>query len=360
MKLSGFLLAALAALSLSACSGEGDAPAATELVRPVLTVTAEPTSRGQTVSYAGEVMPHTETPIAFKSNGRIAQRLVSVGELVTKGQTLALMEKSEFEDQVRATQAEEAGAKAALASAQTALNRQTSLVEKGVASRAALDAAALEANAATARLETAQANLNQARQVLEHAELIAPMDGVVTATSGNVSQVVAAGQEVLRLATLDKPAAVFDVPEQLITTRWEDQPVALKLLSNPDIAASGMITEVSPVADPSTRTYRVRVAIENAPAEMIYGASVVGTIVIDNRETFEVPATSLTSMGGEPAVYVVDPATNTLIRKPVTITVQNEASLFITGGLTKGDHVVTAGVSKLRPGQTVKLAGADL
>lgn len=127
-------------------------------------------------------------------------------------------------------------------------------MEKGLTSRATFDAAVLEANASRSRLETAQANLNLARKALEQTVLVAPMDGVITATSGNVAQVIAAGQEVMRIASLDRPDAVFDVPEQIITTGGgRDQIVSLAMLSNSEIVANGRITEVSPMADPSTR-----------------------------------------------------------------------------------------------------------
>ena len=357
MKSHGFALAALTAIFLAGCSSQEAATTTpVEQVRPVLTVTAEPNLRGQTVTYTGEVVPHTETPIAFKSNGRISERLVVVGDQVKKGQTLVVLETSEFQDQVLVAEAEEQVAQAAVSASQQALDRQTALMDKGLSSRATFDAAVLEANSARSRLETAQANLSLARKALEQTVLEAPMDGVVTAISGNVSQVIAAGQEVMRIASLDRPDAVFDVPEQIITAGGsQDQIVSLALLSNGGIVANGRITEVSPMADPSTRTYRVRVAVEDAPPGMIYGASVVGTLIVDDRQTFEIPVSSLTSMAGNPAVYVVESATHTLVRKPVEISVQNQKSMFVSSGLDQGDQVVTAGVSKLRPGQAVKI-----
>lgn len=344
--------------SLSACFDEqaADRPAST--VRPVLTVAATPVMRGRTTTYVGEIVPRLETPIAFKSNGRIAERLVKVGETVKQGQPIIRLERSDFQNQLLVARADVAAAKAALLTAQVNFERHAKLVDVKAVSRAAFDAARQEAETAKARLESAEANENVARQALDHAEIVSPMAGVVTATSGNPSQVVTAGQEVARIATLDRPEAAFDVPEQLIRDGNENMAVSLSLLSDPSIVATGHVAEVSPVADPSTRTYRVRVAIDAAPERMILGAVVSGSLILDSRKVYELPATSLASRDGAPAVYVVDPASQTVVRKPIEISYQNETSLFVSGGLEDGDRVVTAGVSTLRPDQAVTLSEA--
>lgn len=358
MNIFRLLTIMLIAAPLMACSQEQAADPSAQTARPVLTVVAKSDMRGRTTTYVGEIVPRLETPIAFKSNGRIAERLVNVGDVVQQGQVLIRLERSDFENQLLVAQAEVATAKAALSTAQATLERQSTLVKSGAVSRATFDAAAQEAESARARLESAEANANVARQALDHTEIVAPMAGVVTAASGNPSQVVTAGQEVVRVATLDRPEAVFDVPEQLIKDGNQDIAVSLALLSDPSVVATGRVNEVSPIADSSTRTYRVRVAIDNAPERMLLGAPLSGSLVLDDQIVFELPATSLTSQDGGPAVYVVDEATKTVARKPITISHQNAASLFVSHGLEDGDRVVTAGVSTLRPGQTVALSEA--
>lgn len=343
---------------LAACSDEPAADPAAQTTRPVLTVVVTSDMRGRTTTYVGEIVPRLETPIAFKSNGKIAERLVKVGDVVKQGQALVRLERSDFQNQLLVAQADVATARAALATAQATLERQSTLVKTGAVSRASFDAATQDAESARAKLESAEANANVAREALDHTEIVAPMAGVVTAASGNPSQVVTAGQEVVRIATLDRPEAAFDVPEQLIRDGNQDLAVSLALLSDPSVVATGHVTEVSPVADPSTRTYRVRVAIDAAPEEMILGAVVSGSLILDSRKVYELPATSLTSQDGAPAVYVVDPASKTVARKPIEISYQNETSLFVSRGLEDGDRVVTAGVSTLRPGQAVTLSEA--
>lgn len=348
----------LIAAPLAAYPDEPAADPAVPAMRPVLTVVAEADMRGRTTTYVGEIVPRIETPIAFKSNGRIAERLVAVGDVVDEGQVLIRLERADFENQLLVAQAEEAAARSALATAEATLERQSRLVQSGSVSRAAFEATEQEAESARARLESAQANVNLARLALDHTDIAAPMAGVVTATAGNPFQVVTAGQEVVRIATLDDPEAVFDVPEQLMRDGNENIAVSLALLSDPSVVATGRVSEVSPVADPSTRTYRVRVAIDDAPERMLLGAPVSGSLILDAQQVFELPATSLTSVDGGPAVYVVDRATDTVVRKPIEISHQNATSLFVSQGVEDGDQVVTAGVSTLRPGQAVTLSEA--
>lgn len=356
MNIFRLLTTMLIAVTLTACSDEQAADPSAQKARPVLTVVATPDTRGHSTTYVGEIVPRLETPIAFKSNGKIAERLVTVGDVVKQGQTLIRLERSDFENQLLVAQADVASAKAALSTAQANLERQSQLVKTGAVSRATFDAATQEAESAKAKLESAEANANVARMALDHTEIVAPMAGVVTATSGNPSQVVTAGQEVVRIATLDHLEAVFDVPEQLIRDGNENITVSLALLSDPSIVATGRVTEVSPLADPSTRTYRVRVWVNNAPERMILGAAVTGSLILDSRKVYELPVTSLTSQDGAPAVYVVDSANKIVARKPIEISYQTEASLFVSKGLQDGDRVVTAGVSTLRPGQPVTLS----
>jgi multidrug efflux pump subunit AcrA (membrane-fusion protein) len=71
----------------------------------------------------------------------------------------------------------------------------------------------------------------------------------------------------------------------------------------------------------------------------------------------ELPATALTSVENQPAVWVVDPATHLVSLRPVELLRQDSPSIVVTRGLEGGDLVVTAGVHALRPGQTVRLLG---
>lgn len=358
MKRLGLCIAMSACAVLAGCSADKEETHAS--VRPVRTIEAQPSDGGQLVVYTGEIMPRTQTGMAFKSGGRITERRVDLGDLVRPGDTIARLDASDLENQLRSAEAELTNAAAAEATATAALSRQKSLFDKGLVSKAQIEAAQLQYDAAGARLTTAQAGRDIAQEGLTQTDLVANSEGVVTQVEANAGQVVQAGQAVVTIASTKDPEAAFDIPEQLINSGITDPVVKVSLLSNPQIAVEGKVSEVSPVADPATRTYRVRVRLENAPAQMILGAAVSGTLQVAQQSVFQLPAGAISSADGKPAVYVYDAASQTLIRKVVTISYQDAKQIFVGEGLSAGDRVVTAGVSKLRPGQAVRLEDGAL
>ena len=145
----------------------------------------------------------------------------------------------------------------------------------------------------------------------------------------------------------------------MINVAPEDAKVEVSLTSNPEVKVVGPIRDVSPTADATTRTYRVRIALPGAPAAMAFGATVTGRIVIPGAPLIALPAAAITSEAGHPAVFVVDPARQELMRKPVEVARYGSAQVMVASGLADGDHVVTAGVSKLRPGQKVAFGSVE-
>ncbi len=170
--------------------------------------------------------------------------------------------------------------------------------------------------------------------------------------------VVHAGQMVVQLAREGGRDAVFDVPEQLIRTGPRDPRVEIVLNDDPNVKAVGRVREVAPQADAATRTYRVKVGIENPPEAMRLGATVTGSIRMSAPPGVEVPASALTETGGRPAVWVVEPKNHTVSLRNVEVLRYDPAAIVISQGLETGELVVTAGVQTLRPGQKVRLLGA--
>jgi RND family efflux transporter MFP subunit len=191
-----------------------------------------------------------------------------------------------------------------------------------------------------------------ARQKLAYATLRAPEAGVITAIGANPGQTLAPGQTVAHLATRQRDA-VFSVAEPVVANAPHEAKVEVRLVSNPAIAATGQVYEVSPTADAVTHTYRVRVELVAAPDAMKFGEAVTGALEYPHEPWIDLPASALTSEGDEPAVYLVDVAAKKLKRRVVKVARFDGSRVFITSGLTSGERVVTAGVSKLWPEQAV-------
>jgi RND family efflux transporter MFP subunit len=152
--------------------------------------------------------------------------------------------------------------------------------------------------------------------------------------------------------------AVFDVPDSLMRRLRPDVTVAVALTDAPQIQAIGNVREASPQADPVTRSFQVKIALDQPPASMRLGATVSGQARLPAEGGIELPATALTMADNKPAVWVVDPRTQEVSLRVVTVQRAGSSSIVVSDGLAGGERVVTAGVHALRPGQKVRLEGA--
>ena len=139
-----------------------------------------------------------------------------------------------------------------------------------------------------------------AQEQLSYTVLSADAPGAVTAVGAEPGEVVHAGQMVVQLARQGGRDAVFDVPEQLMRTGPRDPVVEIALTNDPQVKATGRVREVSPQADPATRTFQVKVGIIDPPEAMRLGATVTGRITLSAPPGVEVPASALTEANGRP------------------------------------------------------------
>lgn len=328
-------------------------------IRPVRTVVVDPQPIDDDRQAVGEIRPRQESDLGFRVSGKVVSRAVDLGVSVKAGDLLARLDEQDFQNKLRAAEADVASAEAVLTEAQSNEDRQSQLLAKGVTTRSNYDAALRNKRSAEAKLESARAALDLAKDQLKYAELRADFDGIVTGIGAEPGQVVNVGQMVVRLAKPDQVDAVFNIAEAAFRDRKPtDRPqIFVTLLSNPGITAEGPVREVSPVADATTRTYQVKVSLIDPPPAMRFGSSVAGRMKEKTAPVVVLPGSALFDQGGKPAVWVFDSATSEVSLKPVTVVRYEAGRVVISDGLAKGDVVVTAGVNRLRMGQKVRLLG---
>jgi len=347
------LLAGLALALLSACQPEADT--APPQVRPVRTVTVVKREVGETVSYTGRIQAENETRLSFRISGRMVERSVNVGDHVEPGQVVAKLEPQDELNALRTAQASVAAAQGQLNQAQSNFDRQQTLLARDIASRAQFEQAESALKTARAQLDTAEAQLKAAKDRVSYTELRVDSAGTVIATGAEAGEVVQAGQMVIRVARKDGRDAVFDVPAQLLRSAPSDPLISVSLSDDLAVTAIGRVREVSPQADPVTRTFEVKVGLTDPPAAMRLGATVVGRMKLDAAPVIEIPATALTEFDRRPAVWVVDPSSLTVSLRNVEVARNDPATIAISQGLDSGEIVVTAGTQALHPGQKTRL-----
>jgi RND family efflux transporter MFP subunit len=317
-------------------------------------VTAEAVAAEQ--SYTGVVRARYETDLAFRVGAKITTRHVEVGQRVSTGAVLFRLDPTDYRLAVKAAESDLTAAEAEVvqATAEDARVTATRLQHAGAVSLSETDKVRSARDAAVGRRDRAREALALARNRLAYCELTADADGVITALTAEAGQVVAEGQVIARLARDGEREAVISLPEnQAVAARTARATVTL--WAAPGESYPAVLRELSPVADPITRTYQARFTIQNPGPKVVLGMTATVHLTPSSAATgYSLPLSSLLRTGAQPAVWVVDRATGKLTLAPVEVREYRHETVVLSGGVKSGQLVVTAGVQKLDPGVTVR------
>ncbi len=341
---------------LVACQQEVEV--VTPEIRPIRTVTVEKRQAGVPTTLTGRIEALDEASLGFRIAGRILENDIKLGDRIEPGQVLARLESQNEMNALRSAKANLAAAQGQLTRARNHFERQEFLLARNVVSRATFDEAQQQLQTARSQVDAAEAQLETAHDLVSFTELKADAPGIVTATGPGTGEVVQAGQMIVKLARRGGRDAVFDVPAQLLRSAPADPEITVSLASDPAVTAIGRVREVAPQANPVTRTFEVKVGLTDPPAAMRLGATVTGRMQVDATAVIEVPATALTKLNGQPAVWIVDPSSLTVSMRNIDVLRREPSTVAVSGGLDAGDVVVTAGVRALQPGQKIRLLGS--
>jgi len=350
-------LLVLVILGLTACKWETNAEAPPP--RPVRIIVAENGELGQAVVLTGQILAEKEIASAFRIGGRILERNADIGDRVGPDQVLAKLDPQNELNALRSARAALSAAEARLVQDANTFQRQETLLASGFTTKVLFDQAQQGLHTAQAAVDDAKAQLEIAEDRVGYTELKDTVAGTITARGAEAGEVVHAGQMVFQIARDSGWDAVFDVPAQVIRSAPADATITIALTDDPAVTAKGRVRQVDPQADPITRTFRVRVSVNDPPAAMRLGATVTGRLEIGAGKGITVPASALTAVDRSPALWIVDPANLTVKLRPVEVLRFDPGSVVISSGLDVGELVVTAGVQALHPGQKVRLLGAQ-
>lgn len=350
------VLAPLAAAALVACSKP--APPL-EDVRPVRVINLASDTAGERLEFSGDVRPRYESQLGFRVGGKIVERKVDVGATVKRGDVLMRLDPQDLrlaESQARATLR---AAETERDLARADYKRHVDLRAQNFVSQAVLDTKQSALKAAQANVDAARAGLRGQANQSNYASLAADADGVVTAIEAEVGQVVQPGSPVVRVARTVEKEVVIGIPEDKVGQLRAASDVTVRLWANEAVAIPGKIREVSPVADPATRTYTVKVAIpENAEVRLGMTATVELATGGNGAAGLRLPLSALVQHKGASSVWIVENGAVKLV--PVQVVGQVRNDVLVTGQVAAGQNVVTAGVNLLRNGQKVRILTADV
>jgi membrane fusion protein, multidrug efflux system len=348
--ISGIALCLLA----TACS-EREEKQTSQPPRPVLSIRVEPRTAAVFGPFTGTIQPRYQSTNGFQISGRMVTRNANAGDLVKTGQLLASIDPRLSVFSLNSAQAEVANARATLINAQANEERKRKLLADGSGgtTRAQVDDAIANRETAQAALDQALANLQKAKEQLGYTQLKAEYDGVISSWDAEVGQVVSAGQAIVTVAQPDIREAVFDVPAELAGQIQQNATFTVSLLMDERVSTSGTIREITPLAEASTRTQRIRLSLEHPPEAFRLGTTVTTTQLHETSPLIEIPAAAVLRDGNQAKVWLVTPS-NTVELRDIVIGRQEGDVVKVSRGLVNGDRVVTAGVHSLTIGQRVR------
>ena len=350
INLSAILIIFLIMFGFSGCSEE---IAVEDKLPLVKTQRVGETNINSESMYSGTVKGRYETNLAFQVGGQILSRNVEIGDFVKAGDVLMVINPRDVVQQTNQAEAQVASAKAQLDLATSNLNRYTELFKEGAVSASVLDQYQTSYASAAAAYDNAVATAAQSQNSLGYTNLIAEADGVISAINVEVGQVVAAGQTAASLVQVGELEVAIDIPESKIAEIVINQPVTVAFWAiNNEV--SGYVREIAPIADASSRTFTVKISIPNPPSQMQLGMTASVAVSSDSaaKNEMTIPLGAVYQVGEKSQVWIVEDGKTKL--KDVEIK-DFDGNEVLVNGLKSGDIVATAGIHKLREGQSVRI-----
>lgn len=332
------------------------------VVRPVRVFKVGNTGETARTSFAGEIKARYEAKLSFRVPGKIVARLVEVGDRVHKGQLLAQLDPVDYQLAAKSLASQLAAARAERDFAKDDLVRHRELLELKYISQAEYDRRETAYKTANDRVEALRSQLDQANNQVTYTNLYADRDGVVTALDVEAGQVVGAGQMILKLAQLDEKEVVINIPEHRIAELRNAAEVTVTLWADGDRRLKGRIREISPSADPATRTYSVKVSLLEGKDLARFGMTATVHFPPAQGSRPVLPLAAVFQPQNDPTqarVWVVNERTKTVTSVPVKLGVPVGNQQVAVSGLVPGQVVVSAGVTRLAEGQAVKILGEE-
>lgn len=357
--LSRWLLGASVLLLLHGC---GKPPAPIPPPRPVVAATVQGgVAKSDALRTPGEVAARYSTPLSFRVAGLLIDRKLRLGDRVEAGQVIARLDPADLRKALSSADAQRIAADSRLSVARQQLDREQRLISTNVISRAQLDQTRDAAALALAQRDSAVQQAALAKDQLGYTTLIAERAGVITAELADTGQNIAAGQPVYQLAWAGDIDVIADLPESALAAIAVGSKARVRIAALPDREFDARVRELAPAADPASRTYRARLALQGDAAAL---APIRLGMTADIRfapangsadaKAFELPTTALFHDAGQPAVWIVG-NDDVLSLRSVVVAGYGERSVSIASGIVDGERVVLQGVHSVHAGEKVRV-----
>lgn len=329
-------------------------PNGSELVVRAFVVQTNFGAAGAKQAFTGTVQPRYQTSVAFRVAGKISERKVEAGQRVKKGDVLFRLDSEDIELQLRVAEAEHLSAQSLLKQSTAEEVRLLQLRTTGSVSQSDYELGLANRDVAKARVDAAKRRLELATNQQTYCELIADSDGLVTSLQAEAGQVVNVGQAVLQLMQTDELEAKVSLPENLVGDVKKLRATAT-FWSKAGLELQAELRELSPMADPISRTFDARFKLVDSARDLAIGMTV--SILLSNAadEGLCIPISSIASRNDLPIVWRIEPASGRVEALTVEVLQYRNDTVVVRGPFRSGDRIVSAGVQRIDENSRVRV-----
>jgi RND family efflux transporter MFP subunit len=341
----------------------------------VFTITPSPGT--QSLKLPGETAAWNETAIYARVNGYVAKWFADIGDNVTAGQTLALIETPELDAELLAAKAKlnsaiaQVAVKQARADFAVTTDQRWRESPKGVVSdqereskKAGSAEALAELNAAHAQVMLQQADVDRLTALTQFKEVKAPFDGTIVQRQIDLGNLVTAGStanttSLYRLSE-NSPMRIFVYAPQSVAHRLMKAGTGAVITSAdiPAMRLEGQVARTARAINPQSRTIRIEIDVPNSDRSLVPGMYVQAEFELTGGAQIQIPAAAMLYRSGGPQVAVVEPSGAVAFRD-VTIASDDGNMVSIGTGLAVGEKVALNLSSQIAAGVKVKANSDD-
>lgn len=355
MKLFKLLIILIGSIGLIACNNKSEI---NQSETPV-TLFQLPDNQNQlNRTFNGIAKAHDLVELAFRVDGKIDNILVSKGQRVTKGQLLAVLDKSDYQVTVDAY-------KSKVDRTYKQYKRGEQMLKKALMAQAEFDTMKAE-------YLVAKADYKQSQLYLEYTELKAPFNGIIGDTFLDSFENVTPGTPVLSLHKFDLIEIEVQIPDHIlaISKRQGDAGPTFKVVFSayPEIPFEGKVYEINLVKDPVTRTYLALLTVEmNERYKILQGMPAKVSVDLEQatystQREYLIPISAVRSIDGDSLdkqlahVFIYDKESQMVTATKVELGTIVDQFIEVKSGLNSGDSIVVDGSARLVDGQQVQLS----
>lgn len=333
-----------------------------DIIRPIDWIKVETSSFDQLRRLSGTIQSIDSTSLSFQVGGKVQDVFAKLGDIVKKGDVLAVLDQRAYKMSQQSSQANLQKAKSVFAETNNEFIRYAELSQKGLISNSGFDSAKAAYETANSSVNLAQSQLAISSKDLHDTRLYAPYDGKITQRLVEPSMQVTPGKTIFEIEGINGFEVQILVPETLIHNLSNGAKVDIHFPVFPNIKATGTISEISTRAQ-TANAFPVTVAINSELKHLRAGMTAEidftfkGTGITGHQgDIYRLPIGALGAGEGQNAyVFIYESSTRTVKKQTVKIENIINNQVLISTGLKNGQIIASAGISFLRNGQTVSL-----